>query len=69
VLTGAGDVLEPEHGVVAVGSGGNYASSAARALLEYEAEPEIIVRKAMQIAAEICIYTNENLTIETLTAE
>ncbi len=69
LLTGAGDVLEPEHGVVAVGSGGNYATSAARALFDYEADPQVIVTKAMAIAAEICIYTNENLTIETLTAE
>ncbi len=69
LLTGAGDVLEPEHGVVAVGSGGNYATSAARALFDYEDDPQIIARKAMAIAAEICIYTNESLTIETLTAE
>ena len=61
---------KPSEGeIVAVGSGGNYASSAARALLDYEPDPEIITRKAMAIAAEICIYTNENLTIETLTAE
>ena len=66
LLTGAGDVLEPEDGVVAVGSGGNYALSAARAVYEYEADPEIIVRKAMDIAARICVYTNDNLTVETL---
>jgi len=66
LLTGAGDVLEPEDGVVAVGSGGNFALSAARALFEYEADPEVIARKAMAIAARICVYTNENLTVETL---
>ena len=66
LLTGAGDVLEPEDGVVAVGSGGNYALSAARALMEYEEDPEVIARKAMAIAARICVYTNENLTVETI---
>ena len=67
VLTGNGDVLEPEHGVAAVGSGGNYALSAARALIEEtELDAEQIARKAMKIAAEICVYTNGNLTVETL---
>ena len=66
VLTGAGDVLEPEYNVVAVGSGGNYALSAARALYEYEEDAEAIGRKAMQIAADICVYTNANFTVETL---
>lgn len=66
LITGAGDVLEPEDGIVAVGSGGNYALSAARALSDYEDDPEKIARKAMQIAADICIYTNDNLTIEVL---
>jgi len=66
LLTGAGDVLEPEDGVVAVGSGGNYALSAARAIFDYEEDPEIIARKAMEIAARICVYTNENLTVEIL---
>lgn len=69
LLTGAGDVLEPEDGVVAVGSGGNYALSAARALYEYEADPEVIARKAMDIAAKICVYTNDNLTVEVLDAD
>jgi len=64
LLTGAGDVLEPEDGVVAVGSGGNYALSAARALMDYENDPRIIAEKAMAIAARICVYTNDNLTIE-----
>ena len=66
VLTGSGDVLEPEHDVVAVGSGGNYALSAARALIDYEEDAEVIGRKAMQIAADICVYTNANFTVETL---
>ena len=66
VLTGSGDVLEPEYDVVAVGSGGNYALSAARALYEYEEDAEAIGRKAMQIAADICVYTNANFTVETL---
>ena len=66
VLTGAGDVLEPEYPVVAVGSGGNYALSAARALYEYEDDAEQIGRKAMQIAADICVYTNSHFTVETL---
>jgi len=66
VLTGSGDVLEPEFNVVAVGSGGNYALSAARALYEYEEDAEVIGRKAMQIAADICVYTNANFTVETL---
>ena len=66
LLTGAGDVVEPEGGVVAVGSGGNYALSAARALYEYEDDAEAIARKAMQIAADICVYTNDNLTVEVI---
>lgn len=66
LLTGSGDVLEPEHDVIAVGSGGNYALAAARALYEYESDPEAIARKAMAIAADICVYTNRSLTVETL---
>ena len=66
VLTGTGDVLEPEHGVVAIGSGGNYALAAARALMDTDMDAETIARKAMAIAAEICVYTNGNLTIEIL---
>ena len=66
-VTGVGDVLEPEHGVAAVGSGGNYALSAARALIEEtQLDAEQIARKAMKIAADICVYTNGNLTVETL---
>ena len=67
VITGNGDVLEPEHGIVAIGSGGPYAQSAARALLENTAlSAEDIVRKSLEIAADICIYTNRSLVIETL---
>jgi ATP-dependent HslUV protease subunit HslV len=66
LLTGAGDVLEPEHQVIAVGSGGNFALAAARALYDYIDDPEVIARRAMAIAAEICVYTNTNLTVEKL---
>jgi len=66
LLTGTGDVLEPEGGVMGIGSGGNYALAAARALRESELDAASIVRKAMAIAAEICVYTNHNITIETL---
>jgi ATP-dependent HslUV protease subunit HslV len=69
VLTGNGDVLEPEDGIAAIGSGGAYAQSAARALLDNTAlEPLEIVRKALEIAADICIYTNKNFTLEGLSA-
>lgn len=66
VLTGTGDVLEPEKGIIAIGSGGNYALAAARALADSDLDAETIARKAMAIAAEICVYTNHNLTVETL---
>ena len=66
VLTGTGDVLEPEAGVMAIGSGGNYALSAARALLDTDKDAETIVRRSLDIAADICVYTNRNLTIESL---
>ena len=66
VLTGTGDVLEPEKGIIAIGSGGNYALAAARALADSDLDAEAIARKAMAIAAEICVYTNGNLTVETL---
>ena len=66
ILTGNGDVLEPEGGIAAIGSGGNYALAAARALVEYEGDAETICRKAMKIAAEVCVYTNERLTIEAI---
>jgi len=66
-LTGNGDVLEPEDGVIAIGSGGNYALAAARALKEVEGlGAEEIARRAMRIAAEICVYTNDSVTVETL---
>jgi ATP-dependent HslUV protease subunit HslV len=66
-VTGVGDVLEPEHGVAAVGSGGNFALAAARALHEEtDLDAEAVARKAMAIAAEICVYTNGRLTVETL---
>tara|TARA_R110000824_G_scaffold401715_2_gene614048 strand:- start:55154 stop:55711 length:558 start_codon:yes stop_codon:yes gene_type:complete len=68
VLTGNGDVLEPEGGVVGIGSGGNYALAAARALADMDLDAEAIVRKAMGIAADICVYTNNKLTVETLDA-
>ncbi len=64
VITGAGDVLEPEHGIAAIGSGGNYALAAARAMIETDLSAEEIARKAMAIAADICVYTNGNLTVE-----
>lgn len=67
VLTGAGDVLEPEHDVAAIGSGGNYALAAARGLLAATELPaEAIARQAMAIAADICVYTNGNLTVEAI---
>jgi len=65
-LTGQGDVLEPEDGIMAIGSGGNYALAAARALADTKLEAETIARKAMAIAADICVYTNHNFTVETL---
>jgi ATP-dependent HslUV protease subunit HslV len=67
-VTGAGDVLEPEHGVTAVGSGGPYALAAARALYDTDLGAEEIARRAMAIAADICVYTNSNLTLETIQA-
>jgi ATP-dependent HslUV protease subunit HslV len=66
VLTGTGDVLEPEAGVMGIGSGGNYALAAARALLDGGLDAESIVRKSMEIAADICVYTNRSVTVETL---
>lgn len=66
VLTGTGDVLEPEDSLTGIGSGGNYALAAARALIDSDHDAEAIARKAMAVAADICIYTNSNLTIESL---
>lgn len=68
VVTGAGDVLEPEHNVTAIGSGGNYALAAARALMDSDESAEEIARRAMSIAADICVYTNGNVTVETIEA-
>ena len=65
-VTGVGDVLEPEEGIAAIGSGGAFALAAARALADYEADAEALARKAMKIAASICVYTNDNLTVEVL---
>lgn len=65
-ITGTGDVLEPEHGVMAIGSGGNYALAAARALVDSDMDAEAIARKAMEIAADICVYTNDSFVVETL---
>lgn len=66
VITGNGDVLEPEDGIAAIGSGGNYALAAARALADQPLEAEAIARKAMSIAADICVYTNNNLVVDSL---
>jgi len=68
ILTGNGDVLEPEGGITAIGSGGNYALAAAKALADYEPDPELLARRAMQIASEVCVFTNDRLTIETIEA-
>ena len=67
VITGNGDVIEPERGLIAIGSGGDFAKAAARALLDHtELDAESIVRYSLETASDICIYTNNNLTIETL---
>ena len=73
ILTGNGDVLEPEAGengtmIAAIGSGGNYALAAARALSDYEGDAEVIARRAMAVAAEVCVFTNDRVTIETVSA-
>ncbi len=66
ILTGNGDVLEPEGGIAAIGSGGNYALAAAKALTDYETDPEKLARRAMAIAAEVCVFTNDRLTVESV---
>ena len=66
ILTGNGDVLEPEGGIAAIGSGGNYALSAAKALDDYEQDAEKIARRAMAVAAEVCVFTNDRVTVETV---
>ena len=68
VLTGTGDVLEPEKGIAAIGSGGNFALAAAKALADTDLDAETIARRAIQIAGEICVYTNANIVVETLDA-
>ncbi|MBV8978046.1 MAG: ATP-dependent protease subunit HslV [Alphaproteobacteria bacterium] len=68
ILSGTGDVVEPERGLIGVGSGGPYALAAARALLDSDLDAEEIARRAMQIAAELCIYTNDHITLESLAA-
>lgn len=68
-ITGNGDVLEPEHGTIAIGSGGNFAYAAARALMDTDRSPEDIARRALTIAGEICVYTNNNMVVETLDAD
>jgi ATP-dependent HslUV protease subunit HslV len=68
-VTGNGDVLEPEQGVMAIGSGGNYALAAARALIDTDKDAEEIARRAMEIAADICVFTNSNLVLETMDAD
>ena len=66
LITGTGDVLEPEAGVMGIGSGGNYALAAARALIDSPLDAAAIVRRSLDIAADICVYTNRNVTVETL---
>ena len=66
ILSGSGDVVEPEDGLIGIGSGGNYALAAARALLQFDLSAEEVARRAMKIAADICVYTNNELTVEVL---
>ena len=67
IITGNGDVLEPEHGIISIGSGGAYAQAAARALLDHtQMTPEQIVKRSLEIAGELCIYTNQHHTVEVL---
>ncbi|MGB1235440.1 MAG: ATP-dependent protease subunit HslV [Planktomarina sp.] len=68
IITGAGDVLEPEHGVAAIGSGGNFALAAARGLQETDKDAEAIARQSLSIAADICVYTNGNMVVEVINA-
>lgn len=68
ILSGTGDVLEPEDGLIGIGSGGAYALAAARALVQFDIPAEDVARRALKIAADICVYTNENITLEALTA-
>lgn len=68
IITGAGDVLEPEHNIAAIGSGGNFALAAARGLIDSDRDAEAVARDAMKIASDICVYTNGNLTVEKIQA-
>ena len=68
IITGAGDVLEPEHKIAAIGSGGNFALAAARGLYDSNRDAETVARDAMKIASDICVYTNGNLTVEKIKA-
>ncbi len=68
IITGAGDVLEPEHNVAAIGSGGNFALAAARGMMDSDRDAEAVARDAMAIASDICVYTNGNLTVESIKA-
>jgi len=68
ILTGTGDVLEPEDGIIGLGSGGNYARAAARALISFDLQAEEIAKRALDIAADICVYTNHNIAVEKLDA-
>jgi ATP-dependent HslUV protease subunit HslV len=68
IITGAGDVLEPEHNIAAIGSGGNFALAAARGLIDSDRDAETVARDAMKIASDICVYTNGNLTVEKVSA-
>jgi len=68
IITGAGDVLEPEHNIAAIGSGGNFALAAARGLYDSNRDAETVARDAMKIASDICVYTNGNLTLEKIKA-
>ena len=69
ILTGTGDVLEPEDGIIGLGSGGNYARAAARALIGSELSAEEIAKRSLDIAADICVYTNHNIVVEKLDAK
>ena len=69
IITGAGDVLEPEHNIAAIGSGGNFALAAARGMMDTDLSAEEVARKAMAIAADICVYTNGNLTVEQIKSD
>ena len=66
IITGNGDVLEPEHGIIAIGSGGNYALAAARAMINSDKTAEEIAKQSIEIAADICVFTNHNITTEKL---